>query len=65
MPGVPVAWYGQQDIQRTGHRALMLTSDGVRAILASTVYTGRQVWNRQRKDEVLVDVHGVALGHAT
>ena len=25
-------------------------------------YTGRQVWNRQRKDEVLVDVHDVASG---
>lgn len=28
-------------------------------------YTGRQVWNRQRKDEVLIDVHDVALGHTT
>ena len=28
-------------------------------------YTGRQVWNRQRKDEVLLDVHDVALGHTT
>ena len=26
-------------------------------------YTGRQVWNRQRKDEVLIDVNDVALGH--
>jgi site-specific DNA recombinase len=28
-------------------------------------YTGRQVWNRQRKDEVLMDVNDVALGHTT
>ncbi len=24
---------------------------------------GLQVWNKQRKDEVLIDVHDVALGH--
>jgi hypothetical protein len=27
--------------------------------------TGRQVWNKQRKDEVLADVQDVALGHET
>ena len=37
----------------------------VRTILANPRYTGRQVWNRQRKDEVLIDVHDVALGHTT
>jgi hypothetical protein len=26
-------------------------------------YTGRQVWNRQRRDEILIDVDDVALGH--
>src|SRR3954452_21329508 len=26
-------------------------------------YTGRQVWNRARTDEVLIDVDDVALGH--
>ena len=26
-------------------------------------YTGRQVWNKQRKDGVLIDVDDVALGH--
>jgi site-specific DNA recombinase len=65
VPGVSVAWYGQQDIRRAGHRALMLTLEYVRAILVSTRYAGRQVWNRQRKDEVLPGVHDVALGHAT
>jgi site-specific DNA recombinase len=28
-------------------------------------YTGRQVWNRQRKDEILLDINDVALGHTT
>jgi len=37
----------------------------VRAILLNPRYTGRQVWNRQRRDEVLVDVDDVALGHET
>ena len=37
----------------------------VRAILANPRYTGRQVWNRQRRDEVPVDVEDVALGHET
>jgi site-specific DNA recombinase len=37
----------------------------VRAILTNPRYTGRQVWNRQRKDEVLLDVRDVALGHTT
>ena len=37
----------------------------VRAILVNPRYTGHQVWNRQRKDEVLLDVDDVALGHTT
>ena len=37
----------------------------VRAILANPRYTGHQVWNKQRKDEVLIDVEDVALGHET
>jgi site-specific DNA recombinase len=37
----------------------------IAAILANPRYTGRQVWNRQRKDEVLIEVHDVALGHTT
>jgi hypothetical protein len=32
-------------------------------ILANPRYTGRQVWNKQRTDEVLLDVDDVALGH--
>ena len=37
----------------------------VRAILHNPRYTGRQVWNKQRRDEVLIDVEDVALGHET
>lgn len=34
----------------------------MRAILATPRYMGRQVWNRQRKDEVLLDINDVAFG---
>ncbi|MCZ7630270.1 MAG: recombinase family protein [Microthrixaceae bacterium] len=37
----------------------------VRAIIANPRYTGFEIWNKQRKDEVLVDVDDVALGHQT
>jgi site-specific DNA recombinase len=54
------------DRARNRHRCGLAWSKGaVRAILANPRYTGRQVWNRQRKDEVLLDVHDVALGHTT
>jgi len=35
----------------------------VRAILQNPRYTGRQVWNRQRRDEELLDVEDVAAGY--
>jgi hypothetical protein len=37
----------------------------VRTILHNPRYTGREVWNRQRREEVLIDVDDVALGHET
>lgn len=37
----------------------------VRTILKNPRYTGFQVWARQRKDEVLLDVEDVAAGHVT
>ncbi len=37
----------------------------VRAILDNPRYTGYQVWNKQRRDEELVDVNDVGLGHYT
>jgi site-specific DNA recombinase len=54
------------DRQRNPHRSgLAWSKSAVRAILLNPRYTGRQVWNRQRKDEVLIDVHDVTLGHTT
>jgi hypothetical protein len=37
----------------------------VRAIVRNSRYTGRQVWNKQRKDEILLDVNDVARGYET
>jgi len=54
------------DPSRNRHRAASRGAWGksaIKAILANPRYTGRQVWNRQRRDEVLLDVHDVALGH--
>jgi site-specific DNA recombinase len=54
------------DPARNPHRCgIAWSKSAVRAILINPRYTGRQVWNRQRKDEVLLDVHDVALGHTT
>lgn len=56
------------DPGRNRHRASSRGAWGksaIRAILNNPRYTGRQVWNRQRRDEVLVDVRDVALGHET
>jgi site-specific DNA recombinase len=56
------------DPERNRHRAATRgawSKGAVRAILDNPRYTGRQVWNRQRRDEVLVDVEDVALGHET
>jgi site-specific DNA recombinase len=56
------------DPARNRHRAGSggaWSKSAVRAILRNPRYTGRQVWNRQRRDEVLVDVEDVALGHET
>ena len=37
----------------------------MRSILQNPRYTGYQVWNKQRRDEILIDVHDVGLGHQT
>ena len=61
-----IACPSAHDRARNRHRCgLAWSKSAVRAILANPRYTGRQVWNRQRKDEVLLDVHDVALGHTT
>ena len=54
------------DPERNRHR---ISSGGawsktaVRSILLNPRYTGFEVWNKQRRDEVLLDVEDVALGH--
>jgi hypothetical protein len=54
------------DPARNPHRCgIAWSKSAVRVILTNPRYTGRQVWNKQRKDEVLLDVHDVALGHTT
>jgi site-specific DNA recombinase len=61
-----IACPSAHDPDRNRHRSGIAWSKyAIRAILTNPRYTGRQVWNRQRKDEVLIDVHDVALGHAT
>ena len=52
------------DRARNPHRdGLAWSKTAVRTILTNPRYTGRQVWNKQRTDEVLLDVDDVALGH--
>lgn len=56
------------DPARNRHRAGTKgawSKSAVRAILRNPRYTGRQVWNRQRKEEILLDVEDVAMGHET
>src|SRR5262249_2634689 len=54
------------DRDRNRHRCgLAWSKSAVRAILMNPRYTGRQVWNRQRKDEVLLDVTDGTQGHTT
>jgi site-specific DNA recombinase len=52
------------DRARNRHRSgVAWTKSAVLAILKNPRYTGRQVWNKQRTDEVLLDIDDVALGH--
>ncbi|MEU7871279.1 recombinase family protein [Dactylosporangium sp. NPDC049140] len=54
------------DRARNRHRrGVAWSKSAVRVVLTNPRYTGRQVWNKQRKDEVLIDVDDVALGHET
>ena len=56
----------QHDTARNPHRAGEgWAKAAVRAIVRNPRYTGRQVWNKQRKDEVLLDVNDVARGYQT
>ncbi|WP_341721307.1 recombinase family protein [Micromonospora sp. FIMYZ51] len=54
------------DRRRNPHRSTDAWSkSAIRVILTNPRYTGRQVWNKQRKTEILIDVDDVALGHET
>jgi site-specific DNA recombinase len=56
----------QHDQARNRHRTGQgWSKSAVRTILRNPRYTGRQVWNKQRKDEILLDVHDVAAGYET
>ena len=56
----------QHDAARNPHRTGQgWAKSAVRAILRNPRYTGRQVWNKQRKDEILLDVNDVARGYET
>ena len=54
------------DPARNRHRdGRAWSKSAVRAILTNPRYTGRNVWGRQRRDEVLLDVEDVAAGNET
>ncbi|WP_084685290.1 recombinase family protein [Nonomuraea coxensis] len=48
------------------HRSgIAWSTSAVRAILLNPRYTGRQVWNKQHKQEELLDVNDITQGHVT
>jgi site-specific DNA recombinase len=52
------------DRVRNPHRlGVAWSKSAVRAILQNPRYTGYHVWNKQRRDEILLDVDDVAAGH--
>ncbi|MFI1735588.1 recombinase family protein [Streptomyces acidicola] len=54
------------DAVRNPHRTKRAWQAGaVRAILLNPRYTGHEVWNKQRKEERLLDIDDVTLGHRT
>ncbi|MEU6221338.1 recombinase family protein [Streptomyces sp. NPDC047022] len=54
------------DATRNPHRKKSAWQQGaVRAILLNPRYTGYEVWNKQRKEERLLDIDDVTLGHTT
>ncbi len=54
------------DRKRNQHRSgAAWSKSAVRTILTNPRYTGFEVWNKQRKQESLIDVEDVALGHET
>lgn len=54
------------DRERNRHRhGLAWEKSAIRVILTNPRYTGYQVWARQRREEVLLDVEDVSAGHQT
>ncbi|MFD0576062.1 recombinase family protein [Dactylosporangium darangshiense] len=54
------------DRVRNRHRSgIAWSKSAVRTILKNPRYTGFQVWNKQRTDEILLDVDDVAMGHTS
>ncbi len=61
-----VASPSAHDPARNRHRSgIAWSKSAVRAILTNPRYTGRQVWNKQRTDEILMNVEDVAMGHTS
>lgn len=58
----PSAYDRKRNPHRTG---IAWSKSAVRTILRNPRYTGFQVWNKQRKTEVLMDLDDVSLGHVT
>ena len=53
-----------RNAHRAGHHGAWAKT-AVGAILSNPRYTGYEVWNKQRRDEILLDVDDVARGHTT
>lgn len=54
------------DPARNTHRdAVGWPKSAITVILTNPRYTGRQVWNKQRKAEILLDIEDVAAGYET
>jgi site-specific DNA recombinase len=61
-----IACPSANDPARNRHRCgIAWSKSAVRTILTNPRYTGRQVWNKQRTDEILLDVADVAMGHTS
>jgi site-specific DNA recombinase len=64
LTGNGIACPSAHDRARNPHRdGRAWSKSAVRVILTNPRYTGHQVWNKQRTDDVLLDVNDVALGH--
>src|SRR2546423_9220839 len=54
------------DPERNTHRnAVGWPKSAIAVLLTNPRYTGRQVWNKQRKAEILLDIEDVAAGYET